>query len=210
MDGKNDWQDCNVAVIFGLYWQDPTRPINNVFAIDGPNDSSWLKAPRHGTHENILAVISQKDVSASVIQAINRICIRRINDLEGRCARADVYIVIPNDWRGDAILQDVHTNMPGLKQAAWDFEPDGPKVYAPRNNSMAQAVIELMRTREPGETPLSYVRTQLSLNQRQFARLKEDLAKAAGNIATELHELGVLYKVEGRGLATKGFLVKVA
>lgn len=91
VDGKNDWQDCNVAVIFGLYWQDPTRPINNVFAIDGPKDASWLKAPRHGEHENILSVISQKDVSASVIQAINRICIRRVNDAEGRCAKAEVY-----------------------------------------------------------------------------------------------------------------------
>jgi hypothetical protein len=54
----------------------------------------------------------------------------------------------------DAILQDIHTNMPGLKQVAWEFEPDGPKVYAARNNSVAQAVIELMRTREPGQTPL--------------------------------------------------------
>lgn len=100
--------------------------------------------------------------------------------------------------------------MPSLKQVAWEFEPDGPKVYAPRNNSVAQSVIELMRTREPGETPLSYVRQQLSLTQRQFGRLKEDLAKAASNVATALHELGVLYKVEGRGRATKGFLVKIA
>ncbi|MCK1585518.1 recombinase family protein [Bradyrhizobium sp. 168] len=106
---------------------DPTRPINNVFAIDGPKDASWLKAPRHGPHENILAVISQKDVSASVIQAINRICIRRVNDLEGRCAKADVYIVLPKDWRGDAILQDIHTNMPGLRQATWDFRAGWPQ-----------------------------------------------------------------------------------
>ena len=74
---------------------------------------------------------------------------------------------------------------------------------------MAQAVIELMRTRQPGQTPLSYIRTQLSLTQRQFGRLKEDLAKSAGNVAAALHELGILYKVEGRGRATKGFLVKV-
>lgn len=209
VDGKNDWQHCNAAVIFGLYWQDPTRPINNVFAIDGPKDASWLKAPRHGEHEDILAVISQKDVSASVIQAINRICIRRVTDTEGRCAEADVYIVLPKDWRGDAILRDIHTNMPGMNELAWDFEPDGPKVYAPRSNSVAQAVIELMRTREPGQTPLSYIRTQLSLTSRQFGRLKEDLAKVASNLSAALRELGVLYKVEGRGSATKGYLVKV-
>ncbi|WP_354269759.1 DEAD/DEAH box helicase [Bradyrhizobium japonicum] len=208
--GSNEWADCDVAVIYGLFWQDPTRPINNVFAIDGPKDASWLKAPRHGAHENILAVISQKDVSASVIQAINRICIRRVTDEQGRCAKADVYIVLPKDWRGDAILQDIHTSMPGLRQVAWDFEPDGPKVYAPRSNSVAQAVIELMRTRQPGQTPLSYIRTQLSLTQRQFGRLKEDLAKSASNVAAAMNDLGILYKVEGKGRATKGLLVKVA
>lgn len=210
VDGSNEWADCDVAVIFGLFWQDPTRPINNVFAIDGPKDASWLKAPRHGSHEDILSVISQKDVAASVIQAVNRICIRRVIDQQGRCAKGDIYIVLPKDWRGDAILQDIHANMPGLKQVDWDFEPDGPKVYAPRNNSVAQAIIELMRTREPGQTPLSYIRTQLSLTQRQFGRLKEDLAKTVSNLATALQAMGVYYKVEGRGRATKNFLVKVA
>ena len=145
-----------------------------------------------------------------MIQAINRICIRRVTDDQGRCAKADVYIVLPKDWRGDAILDDIHTNMPGLKQVEWDFEPIGPKVYVPRNNSVPQAVIELMRTREPGQTPLSYIRTQLSLSYRQFGRLKENLAKATSNLAIALHGLGVLYKVEGRGPATKGILVKVA
>ena len=210
VDGSNEWADCDVAVIFGLYWQDPTRPINNVFALDGPKDTSWLKSPRYGEHENILAVIAQKDVSASIVQAINRICVRRVVDSEGRCKKADVYIVLPKDWRGDAILRDVYANMPGINEVEWQFEPDGPKVYAPRNNSMAAAVIEMMRTREPGTTPLSYVRTHLSLGHKQFARLKEDLAKATSNIATKLQQLGVLYRTEGRGRSTQGFLVKVA
>ena len=210
VDGSNAWADCNVGVIFGLYWQDPTLPINNVFAIDGPKDSAWLKSPRYSSHENILAVISQKEVSVSVIQAINRICCRRVVDEEGRCAKADIYIVLPKDSRGDAILRDIHANMPCIREVEWEFEPDGPKVYAPRSNSAAQAVIEMMRTREPGQTPLSYIRTQLSLTQKQFGRLKEDLAKAGSKITAALHDLGVIYKVEGRGRATKGFLVKAA
>ena len=45
VDGSNEWADCDVAVIFGLFWQDPTRPINNVFAIDGPKDSRGSKRP---------------------------------------------------------------------------------------------------------------------------------------------------------------------
>jgi hypothetical protein len=210
IDGSNEWNDRDVAVIFGLYWQDPTRPINNVFAIDGPKDTAWLKSPRYNDHENILQVIQQKEVAVSVVQAINRIRIRKVVDEEGRCEKADVYIVLPKDNRGDAILRDIHANMPGIKEVVWDFEPDGPKVYAPRSNSTAETVIEMMRTREPGHTPLSYIRTHLSLTDKQFKKLKEELAKATSNIRAKLHELGVIYRTEGRGRSTKGFFVKVA
>lgn len=210
VDGSNEWSDCDVAVIFGLYWQDPRRPIDNVFALDGPKDSSWLKAPNYGQHENILNVISVKDVATSVIQAVNRIRIRKVIDEYGRCAKADVYIVLPKDSRGDAILRDIHLNMPGLQEVPWEFEPDGPKVYAPRPASANNAVIEMMRSREPGMTPLSYIRTQLSLTARQLGRLKEDLADAASNLTKALRDLNVMCTKQGQGRGTKVFLVKVA
>ncbi|WP_316186332.1 MULTISPECIES: hypothetical protein [unclassified Bradyrhizobium] len=210
VDGSNEWNACDVAVIFGLFWQDLTRPINNVFAIDGPRDTAWLKAPSFNDHDNILQVIQNKEVAVSVVQAINRIRVRKVVDEGGRCEKADIYILLPKDSRGDVILQDIHANMPGIKEVAWEFEPDGAKVYAPRSNSTADVVIEMMRTREPGRTPLSYIRTQLSLTDKQFRRLKEDLAKVTSKLRATLHELGVMYKVEGAGRSTKGFLVKAA
>jgi len=210
VDGSNAWADCDVAVIFGLYWQDPTRPINNVFAIDGPKETSWLRAPSYGDHPDILALISQKDVSASVIQAINRVRCRKVIDTQGRCEPADIFIVLPKDWRGDAILEDIRANMPNIRETPWAFEPDGPKVYAPRSKSAAEAVIGLMRSRESGATPLPYVQRQLSLTKRQLARLKEDLAKPASKLTTALHGLGVFYRVEGKGRGAKSFLVKSA
>lgn len=209
VDGSNEWADCDVAVIFGLYWQDPTRPINNVFAIDGPKDTSWLREPSYGDHPDILALISQKDVSASVIQAINRVRCRKVVDTQGRCETADVYIVLPKDWRGDAILNDIRVNMPNIREVPWAFEPDGPKVYAPRSKSAAEAVIGLMRSREPGATPLPYIQRQLSLTKRQLARLKEDLAKPASKLTSTLHGLGVFYQ-PGKGRGAKSFLMKAA
>jgi len=109
-------------------------------------DTSWLKAPRSGEPENILAVISQKDVSASIIQAINGICIRRVTDAEARCATADIYIVLPKDWRGAAIQRDIHANVPGIRQVEWQFEPDGPSVHAPRNNLKSPSQIPALRS----------------------------------------------------------------
>jgi hypothetical protein len=152
----------------------------------------------------------QRDVSASVVQAINRIRCRRVRDPEGRCDKADVYIVVPQDWRGDAILDDIRMNMPGIHVVPWDFEPDGPKVYAPRSKSAAEAVIGLMRDRKPGAVLLSYVKRELSLSDKQLTRLKEELAKATSKITTALRELGVIYKVEGRGRGAKSYLVKAA
>jgi hypothetical protein len=211
VDGSNEWADCDVAVIFGLPYMDPRRAINNVFAVSGPQDDAWLQSPPvyHQT-ANVLDVMMQRDVSASVVQAINRIRCRRVTDPEGRCETADVYIVLPRDWRGDAILDDIRMNMPGINVAPWDFEPDGPKTYAPRSSSAAEAVIGLMRDRKPGPVLLSYVQRELSLTKRQLARLKEELAKATSKITTALRELGVIYRVEGRGRGAKSYLVKAA
>jgi hypothetical protein len=211
VDGSNEWAHCDVAVIFGLPYMDPRRAINNVFAVSGPQDDAWLQSPPvYDQTANVLDVMMQRDVSASVVQAINRIRCRRVKDSEGRCDKADVYIVLPKDWRGDAILDDIRMNMPGIDVAPWDFEPDGPKAYAPRSSSAAEGVIGLMRDRKPGPVLLSYVQRELSLSRRQLARLKEDLAKATSKITTALRELGVIYKVEGRGRGAKGYLVKAA
>jgi hypothetical protein len=211
VDGSNQWADCDVAVIFGLPYMDPRRAINNVFAVSGPQDDAWLQSPPvYSQNANVLDVMMQRDVSASIVQAINRIRCRRVTDPEGRCEKADVYIVLPTDWRGDAILDDVRMNMPGINVAPWDFEPDGPKAYAPRSSSAAESVIGLMRDRKPGPVLLSYVQRELSLSRRQLARLKEELAKATSRITTALGELGVIYRVEGRGRGAKSYLVKAA
>jgi hypothetical protein len=210
VDGKNDWKDCEVAVIFGLPYMDPRRAINNVFAVQGPQDDTWLKSPIYKQHTNVLHVMMQRQLSVSVIQAINRIRCRCVIDTEGRCPKADAYIVLPKDWRGDAVLDDIVANMPGIKVAPWDFEPDGPKVYAPRSNSASAGVIALMRDRMAGPTPLPYIQRQLSLSKKQMARLREHLGDMKSNVAKALREIGVTYLVTGAGRGSKCFLVKHA
>jgi hypothetical protein len=106
------------------------------------------------------------------------------------------------------VLEHIHLNMPGIQEVPWDFEPDGPKVYAPRSKSAAEAVIGLMKDRKPGAVLLSHIKRELSLSDKQLARLKEDLANATSKITGALRELGVIYKVEGRGRGAKSYLVK--
>jgi hypothetical protein len=208
IDGKNTWKDCDVAVIYGLPYMDQRRAINNLFATQGPQDTAWLQANTHKQHITLVNVIMQRHLSTSVVQAINRICCRRVIDEQGRCPAADVYILLPTNWQGDAILHDIQTNMPGIQVALWDFEPDGPKVYAPRSSSAHAAIISLMRGREPGWTPFPFIQRQLSLSKKQISRVKEQLNDAGSNIVRALREIGVNYHVTGLGRGSKSYLVK--
>src|SRR5258707_714541 len=124
----------------------------------------------------------QRHLSTSVVQAINRICCRRVIDEYGRCPLSDVYILLPKNWQGDAILDDIQTNMPGINVVPWGFEPDGPKVYAARSNSAHAAIISLMRSREAGATSFPFIQRQLSLNPKQISRVKEQLRDGRSNI----------------------------
>ena len=207
VDGKNDWADCDVAVIFGLPYMDPRRAIGSVLAVNGPPDSAWLQSPpAYNQHANLPEMLAIRDVAAFVVQAINRVRCRRMADASGRCEKTDVYIVLPKDWRGDTVLEHIHLNMPGIHAVPWDFEPE----YAPRCSSANEAVIGLMRHRKPGSVPLPHVKRELSLTKRQLARLKEELAKATSKITAALREIGVVYRVEGRGRGSKSYLVKLA
>jgi hypothetical protein len=100
--------------------------------------------------------------------------------------------------------------MPGIRVVPWDFEPDGPKVYAARSGSAAEAIIGLMRDRKPGPMSLPHIQRELSLTKIQTARIKEALPSPTSRITSALRELGVFYKVEGKGCKAKSFLLKVA
>ena len=67
-----------------------------------------------------------------------------------------------------------------------------------------------MRDRKPGVVLLSYVKRELSLSDKQLSRLKEELAKATSKITAALREIGVIYRVEGKGRGAKSYLVKAA
>ncbi len=210
IDGKNTWKDCDVAVIFGLPYMDQRRAINNLFATQGPHDTAWLQDNTHKKHVTLVNVIMQRHLSTSVVQAINRICCRRVIDEQGRCPKADVYLLLPKNWQGDAILDDIQDNMPGINIVPWDFEPDGPKVYAPRSSSAHAAILSLMHGRGAGLTPFPLIQRELSLTKKQISRVKEQLLNGGSNIAKALREDGVSYLVTGAGRGSKSFLVKAA
>jgi hypothetical protein len=208
VDGRNDWASYDTAVIFGLPYRDPVWSTNQFFALQGPQDDEWLKNPVWNQYENVRLVMQQRQLSVSIIQAINRVCCRRVIDAEGRCPPADIFIVLPKDKTGDAILQDIRSDMPGLNVVAWDFELDGLKARSPRKGTSHEALIAFMATRPPGETAMSTVKSALDLSPKKLKNLKEALRKPEHPTPTALQKLGIGYVVRGAGSASKSFLIK--
>lgn len=208
VDGRNDWATYDTAVIFGLPYRDPVWSTNQFFALQGPQDDEWLKNPVWNQYENVRLVMQQRQLSVSIIQAVNRVCCRRVIDAEGRCPPADIFIVLPKDKTGDAILQDIRSDMPGLNVVTWDFELDGLKARSPRKGTSHEALIAFMATRPPGETAMSTVKSALDLSPKKLKNLKEALSKPEHPTPTALLKLGIGYVKRGAGRASKSFLIK--
>ncbi|MES2031959.1 MAG: hypothetical protein V4477_22495 [Pseudomonadota bacterium] len=208
VDGKNDWTDHDTAVIFGLPYRDQTWANNTFFATQGVQDDEWLKQPKWKVHADVRRVMMQRQLSVSAIQAINRIRLRRVVDAEGRCPEANVFIVLPPDNTGDAILKSITDDMPGLKVVDWPFEMDGPKVRRPRKGSSHAALLSMMESRLPGRMALSHVARELSLGAHAMRALKETLRDREKDLTKALNVMGVEYLVEGHGRGAKTFLLK--
>lgn len=146
----------------------------------------------------------------SIIQAINRICCRKVVDARGRSPSADIYVVLPTSALGDAILQDILADMPGLIVKDWHFAVDGPKVRRARKGTSHEALLSLMSNKLPGETPVSAIQRALSLKPNALKKLREVLSDGDHRTTAALREMGVEYVVRGAGRGAKSFLVKHA
>jgi hypothetical protein len=159
-------------------------------------------------YEDVRRVMEQRQLSVSIIQAINRVCCRRVIDAQGRCPPADIFIILPKDKTGDAILKDIRADMPDLKEVPWDFELDGAKVKKARKGTSHEALITYMSNRLPGETALSSVKRELDLSPSKLKDLKAVLRDTDHPTTIALRNIGVSYVVRGAGRGAKSFLIK--
>ncbi len=208
IDGRNDWAACDTAVIFGLPYRDQMWSTNQFFALQGHQDDEWIQNPVWKEHADVRRVMEQRHLSVSIIQAINRVCCRRVIDAQGRCPAADIYLVLPKDWTGDAILQDIRADMPNIREVPWGFELDGPKVRKARTGTSHAALIKLMVNRLPGETAMPHIQRELGLSPSKLKDLKAVLRDTAHPTTTALRNIGVGYVVRGAGRGSKSFLIK--
>jgi hypothetical protein len=207
VDGRNTWQDCDVAVILGLPYLPQTWATNMFYALQGAQDDKWLQSPEWKQFKNVRREMEQRQMSVSVIQAINRICCRHVIDAEGHCPPADIFIVLPQDVMGDAVLDDIKADMPGINVRPWDFAMDAPKEKKPRIGSSHSRLIDYMSKRGAGTVSLSTVQHDLQLS--SVKKLRETLNNGEHPTTQALRHMGVNY-IPGIGRGSKSYLAKAA
>jgi hypothetical protein len=207
IDGKNDWQDHDTAVLFGMYYRDNVWSTNAFFALQGQQDDEWLANPSWKDYANIHTEMQRRHLTVSLIQAMNRVRCRRVIDAEGNCPTADIFIVLRAGTEGDAILNHIREEMPGIVVEPWCFQLDGPHKQV-RRGSSHEALLALMENRLPGEAPMSLIRTALSLSKDAQKALAKTLRDKEHQLTKALAEMGVRYVSTPNGRGGKSFLLK--
>lgn len=211
IDGKNDWKDYDTVVLFGLSYRDNVWSNNTFMAFQGLQDNQWLLNPSYKDHADVRWEMQYRQMAVSVIQAINRVQCRKVVDAEGNCEPTDVFILLPEDKTGTAILSAIKDEMPNLKVKDWDFVLDEKKEKAStvRKGSSHEALVSLMEGKSAGEYPVKGIWDgDLGLEQQKWKDIAKCLRKEDHPLTKRLTELNVAYHTTGRGRGARSFLVK--
>ncbi|WP_041633653.1 hypothetical protein [Magnetospirillum gryphiswaldense] len=202
IDGRNDWKDCDVVVLFGLSYRDQLTWANNAFmAFQGRQEDDWIQNPVFKQYDDVRIEMQRRQIAVSVIQALNRVQCRKVIDEVGNCAPTDAFILLPRGAAGDSILDSIQADMPAIKVAAWDFELDQECSREPtvRRGSSHEAILAHMESKERGEYPVTDIRNELEIS---YEKWRENVAPCLRNpehpLAKGLVDLQVSY-LPGRG-----------
>lgn len=206
IDGKNDWNDHDTAIILGVPYRDQVWSTNLFFALQGLQDNDWVVDPRWGKYADVHREMQRRQLSVCIIQAINRVHCRRVIDAEGNCPPTEIFLVLRQGDEGDVILSHIREEMPGIVVKSWAFELDGPAERI-RRGSCHEALLTFMEERLAGETAMSHLRSELGLTEEGLKELRKVLRDNSHQLTRALAEMGVNY-VSGRGRRSRSFLLK--
>jgi len=112
--GLNNWNDFDTCIILGLNNKPKSYAQNRLLIGTQSEDIAF------GEDQNALnASIEDSAILAEIIQAMNRIRIRKIIDHNGSCESANIYLVTP--YRKEALFrQQIKGQMPNIQIKDWN------------------------------------------------------------------------------------------
>jgi len=206
--GSNSWRDCNKVVIFGLPYLPPSWSANTFMALQDPMDTAWMQSDgdrQWGPYKDVRYHLQRGQISADVVQAINRIRSRKVINQAGECPDAEGYILLPAGELGDDILKDIQTMMPDIQVVDWEYKNQRRKARASKHEGALVTYIENMTY---GRYLPSAIRREIGMSPRTWKRLVKSMKDPESRLGQVLKEHSVRYTVEGTGRLRRASLVK--
>ncbi len=203
LDGKNEWSNHDTAVIMGLSYRSRIWANNLYQAVNGRQDTEWFRS-----NLELRRDMEVKQLTASLVQAINRIRCRRVIDDKGNCPPSEVFLFLRDGDEGDTILEGIKSEMPGVVVKPWEHSLDGPRATIRRNSSHEGLIAMLDNYPEDGEWPMTWIEKEFSLSKRGAEALRSTLRNPESPLAQRLAAMGFSFVTHGVGRGAKSFLVK--
>jgi hypothetical protein len=133
---------------------------------------------------------------------------RRVVNAAGDCATCEGFIFLPKrDGLGEAILEGIKREMPGLVVKDWDFTLDAPAMVI-REGSAHAKLLAFMQSAAPGEADLMVWSKRHGISKSSHKDLLTTLRDVSHPLTKALTEIGVSYAPIGQGRGAKSLLIK--
>ena len=207
VNGSNRWKDMDTVIVFGLPFRPDTWPVNAFMACQGPKSTEWMTASGNRpfrNHEDIKESIIIGQLVTDVVQGINRIRCRNVIDSQGNCAKTDVYMLLPNGTRGEALFKGIKKAMPGIRTKQWKFTG---RSREPRRTRYETELISYLRDSEKQRVLATEVRDKLGIPTSTFERLRRRarMDNRTDTLVQGLTEVGYYYEVTQEGDTRKAY-----
>jgi hypothetical protein len=207
IDGRNDWESYEAVAILGLAYLDGATPGNIAQAILGAQTTEWLQTPsarQTSEHGDLLTALHRSHLSVSAVQAISRVRLRNAIDSAGRCKTTTVFIALPYDADGDAVLSAIVKSMPKVRVVHWKVD------VAKRKRRIVpacEALVHFFTTAPAGVYTKAEIRSVASIAPSSLDRTIKRLGCATSNERMRLDNLRVTYYAQ-YGKGAQSYFVK--
>lgn len=198
LDGKNDWNRCEAAILFGLPYLDDIEPAQRFIAHQGQQSDEWFCGSRkYEDYADIRTALSDGFIARSVVQAINRIRCRNAIDADGNCKPTDIYLLLPRGNTGAVVVRAIQEQMPGIRLADWLSSATKRKA---RKIPTEIKLADHFESADPGYYSKSDIVDTLRINPSSLERITAKLRQQPSVLAKKLEAYGVHYHSQtGRG-----------
>ncbi|MCP9934937.1 hypothetical protein KBZ08_13535 [Cyanobium sp. Candia 9D4] len=203
--GENRWSDFDTVVIASCFYRPREWAANAICS--QPGLAEGLEHLNHREKTSLVESMVNSKVAVEMIQAFYRCCIRRVIDVEGRCHKADLFVLLPSDERGDQIEEMILAELPNVKVSDWIFS-GFEQTRKPRGTDQLKeaAFLRALEDLPTGKTPLGEFLELVGISSRAWKKTWRCRFTGDHPISDKARSLGISLTYSGFGRAQKTFL----